>query len=138
VPTPTGEELAAIPLFASMSDDARQRLARFLEVEHHHAGHQILRQGQSGYAFYVLAEGSVEVTRDGTVLRRLEAGDYFGELAILGGGRRTAAVTALEEVEVWALFGADFRELAASEPDVADALVNAASARLTDEQEPPR
>jgi CRP-like cAMP-binding protein len=114
-----------------MSDDARHRLAKFLEVEHHHAGHQILRQGQSGYAFYLLAHGSVEVAQDGVMIRQLGAGDYFGELAILGGGRRTAAVTAIDEVEVWALFGAHFRELAASEPDIAKTLMDAASQRLT-------
>jgi monovalent cation:H+ antiporter, CPA1 family len=132
VPSPTGESLAAIPLFASMTEDARQRLAEFLEVEYHHAGHQILHQGQSGYAFYVIASGSVEVTRDGEPIRQMGAGDYFGELAILGGGRRTAAVTAIDDVEVWALFGTHFRELASAEPDVADALVNAASQRLND------
>jgi CRP-like cAMP-binding protein len=50
-------------------------------------------EGASGYSFFVLCEGTATVTIDGNEVRALEPGDFFGELAILGDGRRTATVT---------------------------------------------
>jgi cAMP-dependent protein kinase regulator len=130
---PSAEALGAVPLFASMPEHARQRLAGLLEIEHHGAGHVIVRQGQSGYAFYVVADGAVVVTQDDAVLRELGRGDYFGELAIVGDGGRTAAVTAATDVVLWALFGTHFRELQMSEPAVAAELQDAVTQRWAHE-----
>ena len=54
----------------------------------------------------------------------------FGEIAILGEGRRTATVTATEPVVVWTMFGTLFRDLQATRPDVAAALEAAMAERL--------
>ena len=52
------------------------------------AGHVIIREGEPGDRFYVLASGAVKVERDGALLRELTSGDGFGEIALL---RRRAA-----------------------------------------------
>jgi CRP-like cAMP-binding protein len=122
---PTGDDLAVSPLLADLSADVRGRLAQRFEVEEHAAGTRLVSEGASGYAFYVLAEGDVDVTVDGASVRTLTTGDFFGEIAILGEGRRTASVTATTDVRVLRLFGTDFRLLQQEQPDVADSLVAA-------------
>ena len=127
---PTAADLAAMPLFATMPEDARAELARRFEVEEFAAGRSVFREGQAGYVFYVVAEGRVSVSHDGETVSELGPGDYFGEIAILGDGRRTATVTALEPLVAWALFGTAFRVLQTERPEVAAMLTAAMNERL--------
>jgi CRP-like cAMP-binding protein len=108
----------------------RAELARRFEVEEFGPGHKLVSEGVAGYAFYVIDRGRVSVTHADVELRTLGPGDFFGEISILGDGRRTATVTALEPVVVWTLFGTVFRVLQMNRPDVADALEAAMKDRL--------
>ena len=58
--------------------------------------------------FYVIAEGEVEVSHGDLVIRREAAGDFFGEIGLLRNVPRTATVTAVTDVKLWALDQADF------------------------------
>ena len=127
---PTADDLAKVPLLSGLSDDARGALAGRFEVEAYAAGHAIVTEGRAGYAFYVVAEGLAAVLHDGRHMRELGPGDYFGEISIMGEGRRTATVVAATPVEVWVLFGTVFRTLQTSDPEVAAALQEAMEARL--------
>ena len=129
---PTADDLTQVPLLAKLSDDDRAALAQRFEVEERSPGSRLVTQGTCGYAFYVLAEGQAVVEQDGRTLRELGPGDHFGEYAIIGEGRRTATVTALTPVTVWALFGTEFRQLESSRPDLADELRRAMDERLGD------
>ena len=99
-------------------------------------GETILRQGALGDSFFFLLEGTVEVTQrrpDGTerVLREQHAGEYFGELALLGNGRRTANVKAVRgPVRVVELTRADFDELIARSPSFRQDVERQAAPRL--------
>ena len=130
---PTAEDLAGVPLFADLDTVTRTELAGRFDVEEFAAGRSLVAEGAAGYAFYVIAEGHVTVASGGRPLGELGPGDYFGEIAILGEGRRTATVTARTKVEVWVLFGTAFRVLQTSRPDIAEMLVQAMKARLQDE-----
>ena len=127
---PTPQDLLRVPLFANLPADATEVLAASLDIEHFPAGRSLLIVGNSGYAFYVLDEGRVSATVAGQELRVMGPGDYFGEIAILGEGRRTATITAIEPVTAWKLFGTSFRELEMTRPDVAEALKEAMRQRL--------
>jgi CRP-like cAMP-binding protein len=127
---PTAAALLDLPLLAGLSDDFRAHLADILEVEEHDAGHVIVREGASGYAFYIISSGTVSVTHEGQELRTMGAGEYFGEISIDRQGRRTATVTATSPVELWVLFGTDFRVLEDNHPEVASALSAAIEERL--------
>jgi CRP/FNR family cyclic AMP-dependent transcriptional regulator len=82
-------------------------------------GVRLTGEDASGYSFFVLTEGSASVTADGTELRSLGPGDYFGEIALLDGGRRTATVTTTTPATVLVLFGTEFRRLQQSQPEIA-------------------
>jgi CRP-like cAMP-binding protein len=127
---PTPQDLLRVPLLADLPSDAADILAPRFDIEQFDAGRRVLLEGSSGYAFYILDQGQVSVAREDQVLRTLGPGDFFGEIAILGGGRRTASVTATEPTTVWKLFGTSFRELEKIRPDVSEALQEAMRQRL--------
>jgi len=127
---PTAAALLEVPLFADLPADHLERLAETFETDEHPAGHAIVREGEAGYAFFVIASGTVSVTHDGRELRTMGPGEFFGEISIAGEGRRTATVTATSPVEVWVLFGADFRVLEVEHPEIAAALSKAIELRL--------
>jgi CRP-like cAMP-binding protein len=79
-----------------------------------------IHEGASGYTFFVILEGTVDVDRDGERVESLGPGDFFGEMAILGSGRRNATVTASTHVELLALFGTVFRTMESDHPQVAE------------------
>jgi len=127
------EDLADIPLFETLSRPDREVLAGSFEEKAVSEGTRLLGEGAAGYSFFVLAEGEAEVSVDGVAIATLGAGDYFGEMAILGDGRRVATVTATSPVKVFVMFGTEFRSLQAAHPEVADqiqALVRERSAML--------
>ena len=76
-------------------------------------------QGATGYSFFVLTEGSAVVTADDRRLGDLGPGDYFGEIAILDGGRRSATVTTTAPTKLLVMFGTEFRELQQTQPAIA-------------------
>jgi CRP/FNR family transcriptional regulator, cyclic AMP receptor protein len=128
---PTPQELLGAPLFAALDAEAAAVLAGRFDIEHFDTGRRVVLEGSSGYAFYVLAEGQAAVSHEGEQLRTLAPGDFFGEIAILGEGRRTATVTATEPVTAWKMFGTAFREMEKARPDVAPGLQHAMRQRLT-------
>jgi CRP-like cAMP-binding protein len=127
---PTADDLARVPLLADLDRDTLQVLADRFEVEEFDAGRQLVAEGRAGYSFYLLDGGAVSVTHDGVEIRKLGPGHYFGEIAILGEGRRTATVTATEPGVAWSLFGTSFPLLEAEHPGVAAAMTQAMTERL--------
>ena len=117
---PEPSELRALPLFASLDDEDLDQIARWFEVRGVESGRKVTLEGASGYSFFVIQEGTADVSRAGDVIRRLETGDFFGEKAILDSGRRTADVVATTPMKLIAMFGSDFRQLQARFPDVAN------------------
>lgn len=86
--------LRRVPLFAALSQVSLERLAQGARTADVGAGEVIVRQGEPGDLFYVLAEGQAVVSRDGQNVRRLGPADSFGEIALLETKARTATVTA--------------------------------------------
>jgi voltage-gated potassium channel len=115
----TADELAAIPLFGSLSDSDLQELARWFDVQDSSEGVRLTGEGAAGYSFFVLAQGTAAVTSEGATLADLGPGDFFGEIAILGNGRRSATVTTTSQAKLFVMFGTEFRELQQTHPDIA-------------------
>ena len=113
------DDLAGIPLFDTLEPDERAAIAPWFELEDVSPGVKLTGEGASGYSFYVLSDGAATVTIDGIEVRTLGPGDFFGELALLGDGRRTATVTTAAPSRVLVLFGTEFRQLQQMYPELA-------------------
>ena len=119
MPTAGPSDLAAVPLFASLSDSELADVAGWFEVKDVGAGVQLAGEGTTGYSFFVIGEGGVAVSSGGVQLVELGPGDFFGEVALLGSHRRTASVTTLQPSRIFVLFGNDFARLRGGYPGVA-------------------
>ena len=113
------DDLAGIPLFDTLEPDEWAAIAPWFELEDVSPGMKLTGEGASGYSFYVLRDGAATVTIDGIEVRTLGPGDFFGELALLGDGRRTATVTTTSPSQVLVLFGTEFRQLQLEFPEMA-------------------
>jgi len=115
----TADDLAGVPLFAGLTDDQRALLADWFEVSDASAGTVLVSEGAAGYSFYVLLDGAAEVKVGDEMVATYGPGDFFGEMAILGGTRRNATVTVTAPSRLVSMFGTEFRMLQEVQPEVA-------------------
>lgn len=98
LPPPHLELLRGLPVFAGVSPAVLEQLARASRVTEVPVGAVVVREGEIGDAFHVLADGRVQVTQEGHVIGTQAAGEFFGEIALLRDLPRTATVAALSDL----------------------------------------
>ena len=103
-------------MFEDLSDEERGTLASWFTVEEVSDSRRLTPEGASGYTFYVIESGTAEVVQSDERIALLGPGDFFGEMALMGGGRRVADVIATSPMVVFAMFGTAFREMEAAFP----------------------
>jgi CRP-like cAMP-binding protein len=109
---PKCAELRQIPLFASLPRRRFELLVRTADLVDVPAGKVLIREGETGREFFAIAEGEVEVTSGGVAITE-QAGDVFGELALLYGVPRTATVKATASCRLFVLDAQAFRSVIA-------------------------
>ncbi len=122
--------LVSVPIFAPLPGGSLEHLATRLVPLRVDAGTMVVREGDSGDRFYIVAEGQLDVSQDGAPLAALEVGDYFGEIALLRDTARTATVTAQTDTVLYALDREDFLAAVTGHPQSAEAAESVMSARL--------
>ena len=122
--------LERIPLFAGLSRRDRERVARWADEIDEPAGHHLVDQGRFPHEFFVLMDGSVEVTKDGEHLTDLGPGDFFGEIALVEHERRTATVRATTPVRAIVMHAREFGAMRVEMPAVCDRIETAIQERL--------
>jgi MFS family permease len=100
--------LRSLPLFAPLPPAQQETLAQGLTRVEVVGGTTVVTEGETGDTFYIIAAGEVEVTQDGRPLRVEQAGDFFGEIALLRDVPRTATVTATTDTVLLAMERQDF------------------------------
>jgi CRP/FNR family cyclic AMP-dependent transcriptional regulator len=118
--------LKRVPLFSDLEDRERQQIANSMKQRRFSAGQQIAVEGQSGVGFFVIEDGQAKVTVGGDEVRTLGPGDYFGEVALITQGARTATVTADSDLTTWGMTFWDFRPLVEDTPSIAWKLLQSA------------
>jgi CRP-like cAMP-binding protein len=116
------ERLAAIPLFADLTDADRAAVAESAYEVEATEGQALATEGDFGYALYAIESGTADVSADGAQLRTLGPGDVFGEIALIASGRRTASVVATSPMKLIALFKRDVWALEQKAPEAATRL----------------
>jgi CRP-like cAMP-binding protein len=118
------------PLLSSLSKPGARALIGVMTARAAPAGTVIIEVGQPATALYWLAHGTVAVARDGAELGELHSGAFFGEIALVGGTRRTARVTAREDVWLLEIPARAVETAATKHPVLAEVLAFHARARL--------
>ena len=134
---PRVELLRSVPLFMECSDRQLEFIATQVEDVDIPTGDVLCREGTSGGDFFVIVKGTARVERDGKMLRTLGPGGFFGEIAIIDGGPRTATVTAETPMRVLNLSRGQFQNVLTASPDMARQLLYAVTRRMRTIGEPP-
>lgn len=130
IKTFTPEELAAaFPLFAGLTPDQREVLVLHFQPHTAAPGERIIRAGDPADALYLISSGEVEVTVDGRKIDTRGPGEFFGEMALLSGERRSADVTALDYSRFAMLSGRDFRRFLNQYPEIRSRIAALAAER---------
>jgi CRP-like cAMP-binding protein len=117
--------LAVLDLFRDVPGDQVRRIADQARTQVFPAGRVIMEEGSLTDAFYLIAEGGVEVLRGGVVINRLGVGEFFGEIGAMDAGpgyalARNASIVTASETRVVVVPGALFTELLATNPTIRD------------------
>ncbi|HEV2445651.1 MAG TPA: cyclic nucleotide-binding domain-containing protein, partial [Candidatus Sulfopaludibacter sp.] len=129
------DHLRSVPMFASLTQDFIDVLRNNVELVRYTKGDVICRQGDIADSFYLVRLGFVKVSEPHPggelVLAYLGRGSYFGEIGLLGEGRRTATCAALDHVELVRIHAAEFQQMVEQFPEVRRNLEQLASERQT-------
>jgi CRP-like cAMP-binding protein len=130
----TDEMLAKVPLFEGLSKKELREISNLATRMNLPAGRRLTRQGAIGQEFVIVLEGRVDVLIDDVVVASPEAGQFYGEIALLEDRPRMATVVAKTDVAVDIIGRREFAEMLERQPEIADRLQKAMAERLAAEQ----
>ncbi len=116
------DRLRAMPLFSVLPEQARDEIAEYVHDLDVPAGEPLVSQGDRPFEFFVIEHGQAEVIVDGERTADLGPGDFFGEVALLATGQRSASVAAVSPMKLVVIREQDFRRIERTHPQVAEAL----------------
>ena len=124
------EVIESVPLFANMSPRDIEGIAVLFKERRFAAGETITKEGAGGAAFFVIESGQATVSIGGQQRALLSDGDYFGEIALIDEGARSATVTASTELVCYGLTYWEFRPLVQKNATIAWNLLQTLAKRL--------
>src|SRR5207248_2582188 len=131
----TIDALRHVPLFESLDDEAARKLCQLLDDIDCKAKTVLFRAGEEGNAMYLIEQGKVRISVQATdghemTLAELGRGDFFGEMALLDGQRRSADAIVAEDSRLAVLSREHFLSFLRSSPDIALEMLTALANRL--------
>jgi CRP-like cAMP-binding protein len=124
------ELLKSVPLFTGCSKKELERISMIADEIDFRSGKTLIREGARGREFFVLADGTVEITRQGKRVDTAGPGDFFGEMALLADQPRNATVTTTSEVDALVVSAQSFKSLVERNPLIALKVMRAVADRL--------
>jgi CRP-like cAMP-binding protein len=113
------KQLASVPLLAGLRTRVRRRLAEIGKRRTFAAGETMVKEGETGTALYIVLSGSARVEQRGAPIGQIEAGDFFGELALIEEHPRSATVVATEATDCLLFPAWEFTALLEEHPEIA-------------------
>ena len=129
------EALKRAPLFESLSKKELAELARVTDDLKVESGTVLCREGKVGREFFVIVDGTADVTKAGKRLAGLQGGDFVGEIALLKTSKRTATVTASTPLRCFILTQSAFRRVLEENPGVQLKVMQTLAERLVADAE---
>jgi len=123
------DALQQVALFAPLSDEARSKVAVWVNEMSVSAGKHLVDEGDYSNELFVIQEGQAEVIRDGETVAELGPGDFFGEMGVLEKAQRNATVVAKSPMRLITLSSWDVKRLRNSAPEVLDQINSAIEQR---------
>jgi CRP-like cAMP-binding protein len=105
------ELIQQVPLFSGLDKRELQGLASSMKERTFDEGDVVSAEGQAGVGFFIIDEGEATVSVQGEELKTLKHGDYFGEVALIDDGARTATVTAKTALKCYGITSWEFKPL---------------------------
>ena len=124
------ELLKRTPLFAGCTKSELRELAKTADELDLREGTVLIREGRPGREFFVLIDGTAEVTKQGKKIADLGPGDWLGEIALITDSPRTATVTATSPVDVLVITDRRFRSVVETMPSIALKMLASVGERL--------
>lgn len=130
IPGEVVEHFRGVPMFSGMSKDGLRAVVTAATEIDVRGGKVIVREGEIDRYLYVIVEGRATVLHRGAKLRELGVGDFFGDLAFLDGGPRTATVTAASDMRILILSPREMSQVIEREPALAMTMLRGLATRL--------
>ena len=129
---PSVDLLQRVPLFAELKPKELERLSTSFKERDFAEGEDVAEEGETagGGRFYVIESGEAIVSVHGQERGRLGPGDYFGDVAMIDRGERTATIHAASDLKCYSLAFWDFRPLVESDARIAWPLLQTMAKRL--------
>lgn len=122
--------LQRVQLFADMDRRQVEQIARLLKEHPFAKGETVILEGSGGAAFFLIDSGQAKVSIKGVEVATLGPADYFGEVALIDGGPRSATVTAATDLVCYGLTFWEFRPLVERNGAIGWKLLQALAKRL--------
>ena len=124
------ELLQRVPLFADLDRRELETLARSFKERKYQSGDSVAVEGAGAIGFFVIGEGEATVTVRGDERATLKSGDYFGEVALIDEGARTATISAKTDLVCYGLTAWQFKPLVEGNGQIAWKLLQTLAKRL--------
>ncbi len=134
VKTDVTDELRRVPLFSGLDRKELSMLAKLVKEQRYSAGTEIVKAGSTGHGLYLIREGEVSVKKDGRTIATMGPGQFFGEVAILDGGPRTADVIAEKDTVCMTLISWEVKPLLMDNAGITYKMLLEVAKRLRTEQ----
>jgi CRP/FNR family cyclic AMP-dependent transcriptional regulator len=127
--------LGDVPLFSGVKPKELKKLAARMQERSFGEGDTITTEGKSGIGFFLIEDGNATVSIDGKIVRTLGPGDYFGDIALIDSGPRSATIVATTDLRCQGLTAWEFRPFIEDHPEVAWPMLETLAARLREAEQ---
>jgi len=124
------EAIGRVPLFAGLAKGELRHIAQIADELDFKPGKVLCREGAVGREFFVILQGTCEVSRDGKTVDSMGDGEFFGEVALLTDAPRNATVTASSPLRALVITDRAFRDLLKDQPTIATKVLATVAGRL--------